>query len=528
MRGSTRALVRGAYWQPPPRRSGAAAESARGSCGGLSGLILPACIAVSTALLILYFYALHPTLAAAPQPAPPSTLRGEAAAAPRAAEAPIAAAALPPLSAAELAAFCSRQGFIAPQPLLPPPLPPPAAAPCPACASCPACAAAGAAAGAASGSVLLDVLGVEADVARAAVAPSLALAPSDPNYAECHGYLTHGQSPGASFTTFQSQFGQDAYLYRNFFLGKAKGFYLDVGANAPKELSNTWFFDKCLGWAGICVEASPTRAQQLREQRSCKVVHACAWDAKKTLMLSGADANSINDHLASGGSVAVECRTIDDILAAERVSKIDLFSLDIESAEPQALRGMDVRRWAPDVVTVETFWLNQTFHNSMFDLGYAITGFVGPDTIYVRRAAPHVVNAAHMTWGRNNIDNFRNEEQGRTGRCFDSIANPVRVGRGPAFPLLRTTFLLTVTYPSLCINPGRWRSLVLRTTYPPVLRFHSKTVTRCCRGSAAGVLLVPGGPGAAPPPRPAPASCIDLPGCQWWLKPPPTPVKPLI
>ena len=270
--------------------------------------------------------------------------------------------------------------------------------------------------------------GVELDVARAAVKPSAALQPSDPNYAECFGYLTHGQSAGATFTTFQSQFGQDAYLYRNYFLGKASGFYLDVGANAPKELSNTWFFDKCLGWKGLCVEASPTRAQQLREQRSCKVVHACAWDAKKTLMLSGSDANSINDHLMPGGAVAVPCRTLDDILAEEGVGKIDLFSLDIESAEPQALRGMDVRRWAPDVVTVETFWLNQTFHNSMFDLGYAITGFVGPDTIYVRRAAPHVVNPEHMAWGRANIDNFRNEEQTRNGRCFDSIANPVRWG----------------------------------------------------------------------------------------------------
>ena len=280
----------------------------------------------------------------------------------------------------------------------------------------------------------MDFLGVESDVGRAAVKPTLALPATDPNYAECYGYLTHGQSQEASFTTFTSQFGQDAYLYRNYFLGKAQGsgFYLDVGANAPKELSNTWFFDKCLGWKGLCVEASPTRSAQLKEQRGCKVVHACAWDVSKTLLLSGSDANSINDHLMPGGSVAVPCRTIDDILVAEGVGKIDLFSLDIESAEPQALRGMDMRRWAPDVVTVETFWLNQTFHNSMFDLGYAITGFVGPDTIYVRRAAPHVVNPEHMKWGRNNIDNFRNEEQTRSGRCMDSITNPVSCSKGAA------------------------------------------------------------------------------------------------
>lgn len=223
--------------------------------------------------------------------------------------------------------------------------------------------------------------------------PSLPPGLTTDEIAECTGYLTAGATGerngvDGTFTNFLSQFGQDAYIYRNFFLGRAMGdgFYLDVGANAPKELSNTWFFDKCLGWKGICVEASPTRSQQLREERSCKVIENCVWSKEKTLHLSGTDSNSINDHLTTGGH-PVLCRTIDDILTKEGVTgTIDFFSLDIESSEPQGLRGMDFKRFKPDVVTIETFWLNQTIHNSMFDFGEL--GGPAPLAVYVRPPPP--------------------------------------------------------------------------------------------------------------------------------------------
>ncbi len=63
----------------------------------------------------------------------------------------------------------------------------------------------------------------------------------------------------------------------------------------------------------------------------------------------------------------------------------------------------------------------------MFDHGYAITGFVGPDTIYVRLAEPNVQNPSHFVWGRNNIDGFRSQTQAQRGAppgaCMDDIAN---------------------------------------------------------------------------------------------------------
>lgn len=74
-----------------------------------------------------------------------------------------------------------------------------------------------------------------------------------------------------------AQFGQDLILYHNFFAHLTRpGFYLDlgtqayltcicmtasIGSNDAAELSNSLFFDKCLGWQGVCVEPNPAYHQ---------------------------------------------------------------------------------------------------------------------------------------------------------------------------------------------------------------------------------------------------------------------------
>lgn len=54
------------------------------------------------------------------------------------------------------------------------------------------------------------------------------------------------------------QHNQDIFLFQNLFRSFAvqgrKGFYLESGANDAYYLSTSMFFDKCLGWDGLCVE----------------------------------------------------------------------------------------------------------------------------------------------------------------------------------------------------------------------------------------------------------------------------------
>ncbi len=74
---------------------------------------------------------------------------------------------------------------------------------------------------------------------------------------------------------FQSQFGQDLHVFYNHFLRygpKYRGVFVDLAAAWPKGGSNSYFFEKCLGWRGLCIEAHPHRASLLRAERSCTVV----------------------------------------------------------------------------------------------------------------------------------------------------------------------------------------------------------------------------------------------------------------
>src|SRR5438552_17947489 len=63
-----------------------------------------------------------------------------------------------------------------------------------------------------------------------------------------------------------SQGGEDLVM-DNFFNGKRKGFYVDVGANDPTRFNNTKRFYK-KGWRGINIEPDPKLFEKIKSDRS--------------------------------------------------------------------------------------------------------------------------------------------------------------------------------------------------------------------------------------------------------------------
>ena len=45
------------------------------------------------------------------------------------------------------------------------------------------------------------------------------------------------------------------------------GTFVEIGANDGLHMSNTWFFERYLGWRGMCVEANPQVFQRLQQNR---------------------------------------------------------------------------------------------------------------------------------------------------------------------------------------------------------------------------------------------------------------------
>jgi FkbM family methyltransferase len=189
------------------------------------------------------------------------------------------------------------------------------------------------------------------------------------------------QARGGQSEVKGSQFSQDAFLYMNFFEGKHNGVYLDIGANDPEHLSNTFFFEKCLGWTGVCMEPHPMYAQRWKTQRRCKHLPNCAWKEAKTMNFAGGATGGTM--MKDTGSWQAQCISVDQMLTQQGITKVDLVSLDIEGAEIETLSAFPFHKYDIDVWIVETFWLDhRTIDKIFMDAGYAKVAQLSIDSVY--------------------------------------------------------------------------------------------------------------------------------------------------
>ena len=72
-----------------------------------------------------------------------------------------------------------------------------------------------------------------------------------------------------SNTTF-AQAWQDWYIFQNHYRDRLQwgdGVFVEIGSNQPTVISNTLFFEKCLGWRGILFEPQERYHASTRRER---------------------------------------------------------------------------------------------------------------------------------------------------------------------------------------------------------------------------------------------------------------------
>jgi FkbM family methyltransferase len=186
----------------------------------------------------------------------------------------------------------------------------------------------------------------------------------------------------------------EAPLVREFFRDRARGFFVEVGANDPKKDSQSWHLEQ-VGWTGILVEPLPDLAAELRRQRTAQVFEVAVSSpdrAGQVMRLHVAGPfSSFDPNLAVTGMRAdrvidVTVRTLDDVLSEGGAQvPIDLMSVDVEGHELEVLRGFDFARWKPRLVLLEDHVSNLDKHNFMVQSGYALMRRTGLNGWYVPR-----------------------------------------------------------------------------------------------------------------------------------------------
>lgn len=185
-------------------------------------------------------------------------------------------------------------------------------------------------------------------------------------------------------------------LLRRAFPEIKNGFYVDVGANHPQHESVTYYFYE-MGWRGINIEPAARYLKLLEAERPGDVNLGVACGARNgTARLHVIPDTGLSTTLSeyadlakrSGHPIAevVEVKVVrlDNILQQHsRGRDIDFLKIDVEGAEYEVLRGIDLKRYRPKVIIVENTAAVE-YNPYLLDAGYFYVWFDGLNRVYVK------------------------------------------------------------------------------------------------------------------------------------------------
>lgn len=195
-----------------------------------------------------------------------------------------------------------------------------------------------------------------------------------------------------------SQYGEDLII--DAILGIDRPFYVDIGANHPKHLSNTYRFYR-RGGTGINVEPDPSAFPDLATARPSDInlpigisvtsgtlpFYRISASTLSTFNKSDADL-SVADGYRLLQTVQVPIETLAVILERHRPKgAIDFISIDVEGYEIEILKSNDWSRFRPTVIVLEINRNQTSLLEYMGQLDYVLVMNNGTNGIFLDRKA---------------------------------------------------------------------------------------------------------------------------------------------
>eukprot|EP01006_Ploeotia_vitrea_P017509 TRINITY_DN48675_c0_g1_i1.p1 TRINITY_DN48675_c0_g1~~TRINITY_DN48675_c0_g1_i1.p1 ORF type:complete len:310 (-),score=10.40 TRINITY_DN48675_c0_g1_i1:246-1175(-) len=171
------------------------------------------------------------------------------------------------------------------------------------------------------------------------------------------------QAPTTSKPTvldgYQSQCGQEIWALS--VLGwKKNGFFVDMAANEPQWISNTYLLEQTMGWHGILIEPNPTLVARLKAQRSkrSKVLPygvSSTAGAVKLSHAAGKPYEAVIDSTCHHNTCFdVRTKTFASMLEEGGApSVIDFLSLDVEGYEWEAMKDFPWNKYTFLTLVIE-------------------------------------------------------------------------------------------------------------------------------------------------------------------------------
>jgi FkbM family methyltransferase len=164
-------------------------------------------------------------------------------------------------------------------------------------------------------------------------------------------------------TIFYGQCGEDLEVYVDFIskdldFFRDTGIYIEIGASDGVKYSNSKFFEDELGFSGILIEPLPNFFETLKKTRSDNVLYNCAVSGKQDFVdilyspnidgyLSGMAHTMSSVRKSQVGFndfddvISVQAKRMSEIMHENKLSHVDIFSIDVEGGEYEILNTID-------------------------------------------------------------------------------------------------------------------------------------------------------------------------------------------
>ena len=153
------------------------------------------------------------------------------------------------------------------------------------------------------------------------------------------------------------------------------GFCIEAGAFSATDHSNSLFFEVQRDWSGILIEPMPWYFKDIKNaDRNAYILNACiarktpllakfridSWGSGKENQMTEKQKSYIDNVWKNKGTpnderyLFVPCFSLNTIMKALNVDKVDFFSLDVEGSEYEVIQSIDYDKLKIRLISIET------------------------------------------------------------------------------------------------------------------------------------------------------------------------------
>jgi FkbM family methyltransferase len=204
---------------------------------------------------------------------------------------------------------------------------------------------------------------------------------------------------------WSAQDAEDSYAFTNYFYNRVEGTILELGALDGVIFSTSAYYERYMGWRAVHIEAGPGNFRNLTANRpgALNVHAACCASRRDVHVVESGAVGGIIEFMSPGfrdpwwpqysdpktwsALPTLPCLPLQTVLDIFGITHIDFFVLDVEGAELEVLKSLDMGpggRLRVDVFTIEAESRDAESDKRIADMvelfeksGYIIDGQVG-------------------------------------------------------------------------------------------------------------------------------------------------------